>query len=176
MRNLVGWQQFCAALVQSQFVGNIFSHFFCGRPSALPFSTPSSFSSDGMGASFLKGVVDHNMSRILAINGDVDDGSTWLQSCHWAPMLSIIFLLPTQTTLPFTLARIPCPAISSTSVTSQPSVASCGKAVRRAAPIGMSEMFGMSARCSRIFSLSEYSPICTLSASWDEWSGQESSA
>ena len=61
---------------------------------------------------------------------------TWLQSCHWAPMLSIIFLLPTQTTLPFTLARIPCPAISSTSVTSQPSVASCGKAERRAAPIG----------------------------------------
>ena len=28
-----------------------------------------------MGASSLKGVVDHNMSRILAINGDVDDGS-----------------------------------------------------------------------------------------------------
>ena len=30
--------------------------------------------------------------------------------------------------------------------------------------------------CSRIFSLSEYSPICTLSASWDEWSRQKSSA
>ena len=28
-----------------------------------------------MGASFLKGVVDYNMSRVLAINGDVDDGS-----------------------------------------------------------------------------------------------------
>ena len=76
MRNLIGWQQFCAALVQSQFVGNIFSHFSAVTRQHYRFLYSQFFQlSDGMGASSLKGVVEHNMSRILAINGDVDDGS-----------------------------------------------------------------------------------------------------
>ena len=76
MRNLIGWQQFGTALVQSQFVGNIFSHFSAVTRQHYRFLYSKFFQlSDGMGASSLKGVVDHNMSRILAINGDVDDGS-----------------------------------------------------------------------------------------------------
>ena len=76
MRNLVGWQQFCAALVQSQFVGNIFSHFSAVARQHYRFLYSQFFQlSDSVGTSFLKGVVDYNMSRVLAINGDVDDSS-----------------------------------------------------------------------------------------------------
>jgi hypothetical protein len=71
--------------------------------------------------------------------------ATWImvpgrwQSCHFAPMLSIIFEFPTQTLRPSTFARMPWPAISSTSLILHPSVASFGKAARRASPIGWVE-------------------------------------
>ena len=83
-------------------------------------------------------------------------------------MSSIIFPLPTHTVRPDTLARIPRPAISSTSSILQPSVASEGKASRRTAPMGwVVKCSTWAARCNS--SCSSKPLGCTASTANSPW-------
>ena len=68
----------------------------------------------GFGGIGLDAVADDDVAGVDAVDGYMDDGAAVMAGMPGGAFFSISLALPTATFLPFTVAMMPCPAVSST--------------------------------------------------------------